>query len=128
MELRGMGPERATAASGAIGRYADLPEAASSLLDTAVSVDAGDLSTEVADGEAELEAVLDRLAAADLTAYAARTTTRDIEALGFEAVRVLVPAAQPLAFGEMYFGERAETAPVSLGFEPRLDREHHPFP
>ena len=128
MELRGMGPERAAAASGAIGRYADLPEAASSLLNTAVSVDAGDLSTEVADGEAELETVLDRLAAADLTAYAARTTTRDIEALGFEAVRVLVPAAQPLAFDEMYFGERAETAPVSLGFEPRLDREHHPFP
>jgi ribosomal protein S12 methylthiotransferase accessory factor len=128
MELRGMGPERAAAASGAIGRYADLPGTASSFLDTGATVDAGDISTEVPDGEAELDAVLDRLAAADLTAYAARTTTRDVATLGFEAVRVLVPAAQPLAFGEMYFGERAETAPASLGFEPRLDREHHPFP
>jgi ribosomal protein S12 methylthiotransferase accessory factor len=127
MELRGMGPDRAAAASGAIGHYADLPGAASSFLDTRATVDAGDLSTEVR-GEAELDAVLDRLAAADLTAYAARTTTPDVGALGFEAVRVVVPAAQPIAFGEMYFGERAETAPASLGFEPRLDRDHHPFP
>jgi ribosomal protein S12 methylthiotransferase accessory factor len=128
MELRGMGPDRAAAASGAIGHYADLPDAALSFLDADATVDAADLSTETPDGEAELDTVLGRLAAADLAAYAARTTTRDIEALGFEAVRVLVPAAQPLAFGDMYFGERAETAPPSLGFESRPDREHHPFP
>ncbi|MFT4945206.1 MAG: ribosomal protein S12 methylthiotransferase accessory factor [Halovenus sp.] len=128
VELRGMGPERAEAASGAIGRYADLPDAVAAFLDTEVTVDAGSISAGPLDGEAELEAVLDRLSAAGLAAYAARTTTRDVDALGFEAVRALVPAAQPLAFGDMYFGERAETVPASLGFEPRLDRDHHPFP
>ena len=25
-------------------------------------------------------------------------------------------------------GERAERVPEELGFEPRLDRPHHPFP
>ena len=50
------------------------------------------------------------------------------ESLGFEAVRVLVPAAQPLFTGEAYFGDRAREVPGSLGFEPRLEREPHPFP
>jgi ribosomal protein S12 methylthiotransferase accessory factor len=128
MELRGMGPERAAEASGAIGSYAELPDTAAAFLDAGATVDADDVSAGAVDGEAELDAVLDRLAAADLGAYAARTTTRDVDALGFEAVRALVPAAQPLAFGEPYFGERAESVPASLGFEPRLDRDHHPFP
>jgi ribosomal protein S12 methylthiotransferase accessory factor len=48
--------------------------------------------------------------------------------MGFEAVRVLVPGAQPLFTGEPYFGERARTVPEALGFEPRLDRPIHPFP
>jgi ribosomal protein S12 methylthiotransferase accessory factor len=48
--------------------------------------------------------------------------------MGFEAVRALVPAAQPLFTDEPYFGERAERVPRELGFEPRLDRDHHPFP
>jgi bacteriocin biosynthesis docking scaffold, SagD family len=128
MELRGMGPERAANASGAIGTYADLPDRARAFLDTTATVAAEDVSTPVSDGQTELETILDRLAAVDLDAYAARTTTRDVEMLGFEAVRVLVPAAQPLAFGDLFFGERAESAPSSLGFEPRLNREHHPFP
>ena len=128
MELRGMGPDRAAAAPGAIGTYADMPDPAAAFFDADVTVDAGDVSAGSPDGEAELEVVLDRLGRAGLDAYAARTTTRDVEALGFEAVRVLVPAAQPLAFDGVYFGERAETVPASLGFEPRLDRTHHPFP
>ena len=128
MELRGMGPERATNASGAIGTYADLPDRAQAFLDTTATVAADDVSTPVPDSQAELETLLDRLTAVGLDAYAARTTTRDIELLGFEAVRVLVPAAQPLAFGDLFFGERAESVPRSLGFEPRLDRDHHPFP
>jgi len=128
MELRGMGPERAKAASGAIDTYADLPDRAWAFLDTTVTVAAEDISTAVSDGQEELETLLDRLATVGLDAYAARTTTRDVGLLGFEAVRVLVPAAQPLAFGDLFFGERAASVPSSLGFEPRLDRDHHPFP
>ncbi len=128
LELRGMGPDRAAEASGAIGAYADRPDAAEAFLDTAATVDGADISAASVDGADELDAVLDRVADAGLDAYAARTTTRDVDLLGFEAVRVLVPAAQPLAFGEMYFGDRAETAPTALGFEPRPDRDHHPFP
>jgi ribosomal protein S12 methylthiotransferase accessory factor len=72
--------------------------------------------------------VLGALGDAGLDAYAARLTTPDVAELGFEAVRALVPAAQPLFFDEPYFGERARTVPESLGYEPRLRREHHPFP
>ena len=127
MELRGMGPERAASASGAIGAYAELPDSAAAFIDADATVAAGEVSERV-DGAAELDAVLGRVTAAGLDTYAARTTTRDVDTLGFEAVRVLVPAAQPLAFGEMYFGRRAEQVPASMGFEPRLDRAHHPFP
>ncbi|MHB9286087.1 YcaO-like family protein [Halobacteriales archaeon Cl-PHB] len=129
MELRGMGPEDAAEESGAIGHFADFPESAATLVDPETTVPAATVGPDsVPAGEAELELVLDRLAAADLTAYAARTTTRDVERLGFEAVRAVVPAAQPLFFGEGYFGDRAESVPDDLGFEPRFDREHHPFP
>jgi ribosomal protein S12 methylthiotransferase accessory factor len=79
-------------------------------------------------GSEELDALLDRVAEAGLDAYAARVTTRDAAALGFEVVRTLVPSAQPLFVGEPYFGERARSVPRELGFEPRLDRARHPFP
>ncbi len=129
MELRGMGPEDAAQESGAIGHYADFPDAAADFVDAETTVPAATVGPdEVPSGGAQLDDVLDRLADADLTAYAVRTTTRDVEALGFEAVRALVPAAQPLFFGEGYFGDRAESVPAELGFEPRFDREHHPFP
>jgi len=65
---------------------------------------------------------------AGLDPYAARLTPRDLARQGFEAVRVLVPTAQPLFTDEAYFGERAERVPSELGFEPRLDRDHHPYP
>lgn len=129
MELRGMGPEGADDAMGAIGRYADLPETAAALVDADTMVPAESVGPEdPPSGEDELTAVVERLSAAGLDAYAARTTTRDVEAVGFEAVRVLVPVAQPLCFGDVFFGERAESVPGSLGFSPRLERDHHPFP
>jgi ribosomal protein S12 methylthiotransferase accessory factor len=128
MELRGMGPERAANASGAIGTYADLPDRARTFLDTTVTIAAEDVSTPVSGGQEELDTLLDRLTTVGLDAYAVRITTRDVDLLGFEAVRVLVPAAQPLAFDDLFFGERAKSVPSLLGFEPRLDREHHPFP
>jgi ribosomal protein S12 methylthiotransferase accessory factor len=128
-ELRGMGPDGAADASGAIGQYADFPPAARTFVDADATVPAESVGPdEVPTGTDTLDAVLDALAAADLVAYGVRTTTRDVSSLGFEAVRALVPAAQPLFFGEAYFGERARTVPEELGFEPDLDRQHHPFP
>ena len=129
MELRGMGPEDAENASGAIGRYADFPAEAERFVETAGGVPAESVGPdEIPSGEAELDEVLDRVDEAGLHAYATRTTTRDVATLGFEAVRVLVPEAQPLFFGDSVFGERAETVPAEMGFEARLNRDHHPFP
>jgi ribosomal protein S12 methylthiotransferase accessory factor len=51
-----------------------------------------------------------------------------VRELGFRAVRVLVPSAQPLFFDDPYFGDRARSVPDELGFAAELDREHHPFP
>ena len=129
LELRGMGRDAAADASGAIGWYADFPQEIEAYVDVDRSVPAADVGPEEPpSGEAELERVLDRLDEAELSAYASRITARDVASIGFEAVRVLCPKAQPLFFDDAYFGERARTVPESLGFEPRLDREHHPFP
>ncbi|ESS08940.1 MAG: thiazole/oxazole-forming peptide maturase, SagD family component [uncultured archaeon A07HN63] len=128
MELRAMGPEAAAAQGGAIAEYADFPPAAQAFVDPEQTVSPDSLGEPALSGRAELDAVCDRLSAVDLDAYAARITTRDVATLGFEAVRVLVPAAQPLFTGDAYFGERARQVPASMGFEPRLDRAYHPYP
>jgi ribosomal protein S12 methylthiotransferase accessory factor len=129
MELRSMGTEDAADASGAIGEYADFPAAARAFVNPEATVPSASVGpADSLAGEAELDAVLDRLTDADLSAYAARLTPRDVEQLGFEAVRVLVPAAQPLFTGEAYFGERAREVPSELGFEFRPDRPQHPYP
>jgi len=128
-ELRGMGPDEAADAMGAIGRYAEDPGSAGEFVDPETTVPADSVGPEsVPDGEAELDAVLDRLGDTGLDGYAARLTTRDVGQLGFEVVRAVVPAAQPLTFGEHYFGQRARTVPEELGFEPRLNADHQPFP
>ncbi|NLV06508.1 bacteriocin biosynthesis protein SagD [Haloarcula rubripromontorii] len=129
MELDSMGLEAAMDAQGAIGRYAKSPGAAADLTatETAVPLDSLGPDADLSD-EAELETLCDRAADAGLTPHGARLTTRDLAQLGFEAVRVVCPSAQPLFFGDSFFGERAEAVPADLGFEPRLDREHHPFP
>ncbi|WP_336339212.1 YcaO-like family protein [Haloarcula brevis] len=129
MELDGMGPEAAMDAQGAIGRYAESPGEAADLTAAETAVPLDSLGPDAdRSGEAELEALCDRAADAGLRPYAARLTTCDLEQLGFEAVRVVCPSAQPLFFGDSFFGERAEAVPADLGFEPRLDRAHHPFP
>jgi len=135
MELRAMGPEQATAEEGAIGYYADFPPAAESFVSPASTarrdggVPAASVGPDpVPTGEMALAATVDRVVDAGLDAYAARITTPDVATLGFEAVRVLVPAAQPLFVDEPYFGDRAEMVPPELGYEPRLDRSFHPFP
>jgi len=126
MELRGMGREEAVDAEGAIGQFASLPDAVQPYVAPATSVPASRVAEPP--GGDPVATLIDRLAEADLDAYAVRLTTRDLDAIGFEAVRALVPAAQPLFVDEPCFGERAERVPETMGYEPRLDRQHHPFP
>ncbi|GGJ06896.1 bacteriocin biosynthesis protein SagD [Halobellus salinus] len=129
MELRSMGPEAAASESGAISDHATDPTPAADFLDAGAAVPADSVGpASLPTGTAELDAVLDRVTDAGLNAYAARTTTRDVASLGFEAVRVLVPEAQPLFQGDPFFGDRARTVPAELGFDPDLDRPYHPFP
>ncbi|AGN00788.1 hypothetical protein L593_04185 [Salinarchaeum sp. Harcht-Bsk1] len=129
MELRSIGREQALDRQDAIGHFADLPDSAREFVDVESAVPASDVGpAEPPEGEAALDALLAALDDAGQDAYAARLTTRDLAALGFEAVRVLVPSAQPLFTGTARFGERAESVPESLGFESWLDREHHPYP
>jgi ribosomal protein S12 methylthiotransferase accessory factor len=128
MELRSMGPEAAAEEGAAIGHHADFPAVTREFFSPDVAVDAEGLGEPDLEGTAELDAVLDRLSESGLTAYASRTTTRDVAHLGFEAVRVLVPGAQPLFTGDPFFGDRVRSVPESMGFEPDLDREYHPFP
>jgi ribosomal protein S12 methylthiotransferase accessory factor len=124
-----MGPERSAAEEGAIGEYADFPEEARRFADAEATVPAASVGPdEMPTGADELAAVLERVGDAGLDAYAVRTTTEDVAALGFEAVRVLIPEAQPLFQGDPFFGERAEAVPAELGFEAELDRPYHPFP
>ena len=129
MELRAMGPEDARAEEGAIGHYADFPAAAEALVDADGEVPASAVGPDpVPTGAAELDAVVSRAVGADLDAYAARLTTPDVAALGFEAVRVLSPTAQPLFVDDPFFGDRAENVPPEMGYQPRTDRDFHPYP
>jgi len=129
VELREMGPDDADTVDGAVGPYARDPAEAASFVDPDQRVPARSVGPDtVPPGGRHLKAVVERVDAAGLDVFAARTTTRDVQKLGFEAVRVLVPAAQPLFFDDPFFGERARTVPERLGFRPDLDRAHHPYP
>lgn len=129
MELRGMGPDGAADADGAIGHYAARPDEVGSVTapETTVPLSSVGPGT-VPEGERELPELIDRVTAGGLDPYATRLTTRDIERMGFEAVRVVCPGAQPLFFDDAFFGDRAERVPAELGFQARPDRAHHPFP
>ncbi|MBZ6496556.1 YcaO-like family protein [Natrinema longum] len=129
MELRNLGPEAADEAGGAIGEYASRPAAGRAFVDTDRTVPAANVGPDpVPTGLDRLETLCSRVAAAGLTPYGARLTTRDVADIGFEAVRVVVPGAQPLFTDTPFFGERARTVPADLGFEPRLERDFHPYP
>ncbi|MFU8867680.1 YcaO-like family protein [Natronococcus sp.] len=129
MELRGLGPDEAAAASAAIGEYASFPDAAREFVDVDRTVPAASVGPDpVPTGREALEEVVTRTTDAGLVPHAARLTTRDVEGLGFEGVRVVVPGAQPLFTREPFFGERARTVPAELGFEPALERPFHPYP
>ncbi len=128
MELRAMGKSEAANQGAAIGEYASFPPAAQRFVDVDSTVSADSIGDASLRGTAELTAVVSRLESAGLDAYAARTTTQDLAALGFEAARAIVPAAQPLFTGEPFFGDRARTVPETMGFEARLDGPYHPYP
>ncbi|MFC3476921.1 YcaO-like family protein [Halobacterium litoreum] len=129
MELRAIGRDDAPEEDGAIGKYADFPREVRGFVDPDTTIAASDVGPDdPPEGAAELDAVLDALADAGLDAYAARLTPRDVERAGFEAVRVLVPDAQPLFVDQPFFGERAKEIPREMGFQPRLDKPFHPFP
>jgi ribosomal protein S12 methylthiotransferase accessory factor len=129
MELRAIGAGDAGAEDGAIGRYADFPPEARAFVAGDDGVPASAVGPDdLPEGPAALDAVVERATAAGLSVYGSRLTTPDVADLGFEAVRVASPEAQPLFVGDPYFGERAESVPPELGYEPRLDRAFHPFP
>lgn len=128
-ELDGMGPERAAEAGGAIGEYASFPETARAFVDPATTVAAADVgTTDPPTGADALATLVERVADAGLEPFATRLTPPGLDALGFEAVRVVVPEAQPLFTGEAFFGDRARAVPRALGYEPRLERTYHPYP
>jgi ribosomal protein S12 methylthiotransferase accessory factor len=128
-ELRAMGPEQASAESGAIGHYADFPAPARAFVAADATVPAESVGPDpVPTGVEALAGVVERLAEAGLDTYAVRLTTSEVACLGFEAVRAVVPEAQPLFTGDPFFGDRANEVPRQLGFEPRLDRSFHPYP
>ncbi len=126
-ELKLMGKEDAANEDGSIGRYAAFPDAARTFVAPETTIPSSSVGFEVSDGIKELETVVS-LASDAFPVYSARLTTRDVASLEFEAVRVLAPDAQPLFTGDAFFGERAQTVPDELGFDPQLDREPHPYP
>lgn len=129
LELRRMGEKRADSEGGAIGTHAAFPEPAREFVSPETTVPAAEVGSAAQSAEgSELDRLVGRVTDAGLDPYAARLTPRDVESMGFEAVRVVVPSAQPLFTGDPYFGERARTVPESLGFEPAPDRTYHPFP
>ena len=127
-ELRSMGSEAAAEEGAAIGHHADFPDETRAFFDPDASVPADALGEPELTGTAALEAVVDRAETVGLEPHAARITTRDLAEMGFEAVRVLVPGAQPLFTGDPFFGDRARDVPRSMGFEPELEKAYHPFP
>lgn len=129
VELDAMGEQTAIDKEGAIGRYGSFPRVVRSLVEVEGRVPAASVGpSEVPTGRAALDAAVGAVDAAGLDVYAARTTTVDVERLGFEGVRVLVPQAQPLVRGDVAFTDRASTVPRTLGFRPWLDRPMHPYP
>lgn len=125
MELDSMGEEGSRSEAPRITRYAVDPGAAGAFMDPDATLDAESLGPSVDDS---LVALVDRVTTVAWEPLAVTTTTRDLAGLGFHATRVIVPEAQPLFTGAAYFGDRARRVPREQGFEPRLDRDPHPFP
>ena len=130
MELRSMGPDTANNQSSAIGTYSNFPKEAQSFIEHSEPSPSNDLSIPTFSTQTEeLSFLLTHLHGLDLSSYSIQLTPPDIATIGFEAVRILIPEAQPLFFETPFFGSRARTVPASLGnFRSRLDRPHDPYP
>jgi ribosomal protein S12 methylthiotransferase accessory factor len=130
MELRSMGPDIAKNQPSAIGVYSNFPKEAQSFIEYSDSISSNDISISTFfESTEELSFIINHLHSLGLHTYSVKLTPPDIAILGFEAVRILVPKAQPLFFEKSFFGVRARKVPSSLGnFRSRLDRSHHPYP
>lgn len=126
MELARIGRDEA---AGGHVRYADRPPAVEALLDPEQTVSTAGLGPDpVPEGKAAVDLLVERCRAVGLDPLVAELTPPDVAELGLEAVRAVVPAAQPWADADVPFGDRAREVPATMGFDPRLDRDRHPFP
>jgi ribosomal protein S12 methylthiotransferase accessory factor len=121
MELDAMGPEASADTYEGVARYAADPRPAFEFLPG--SATAAPLEAVLAVAPDDLDPLVDRLAQEELTAVAVSVTTGDLRALGFEAVRVVIPAAQPLFVRDPYFGDRVSSDAAAIHA-----RRPHPFP
>lgn len=121
MELDAMGPQKTADMYDGVAEYATAPGAAFEALPG--PEEAVDLEAVLTPGPADLESLIDEIAADGLDAVAVSVTTADLRAVGFEVVRAIIPAAQPLFLGEPYFGDR-----VSPDAHAIHTRRPHPFP
>ncbi len=130
MELRSMGIDSANKESSSIGAYSTFPKEVKSFITTQNSIMSSELSPPPFETPSEeLSFILNKLRNLGLPTYSVTITPPDVSLLGFEAVRILIPDAQPLFFGNSFFGNRARTVPSKLGnYRPRFDRPHHPYP
>jgi len=129
MELRAMGKDGVADTDGAIDEYATFPGRVQKFIMTETTVAAKDIApSPIPTGADALDSLIKHVTEADLDVYATRITTPDVSTLGFEAVRVLIPGAQPLFQQHSFFGERAKRVPREFGFDAKLDRPFHPFP
>ena len=129
MELRSMGPDGSQSAGGWIGPYAREPPETPPFHEIDRSIAADRLGPEaVPEGRAAFTSLVDRITAVGMEPIVVQLTPRDVRSIGFEAVRVIVPSAQPLFTNSPYFSERLRSVPQTLGFKPTPDRDPHPFP
>ena len=126
MELRSAGKEKAATLSGKIGHYSNHPDTISEYVGPDQSI--SPRNPEHDPQNMGLQFLLDQISSLGLTAYASRITTVDLDSLSFEAVRVVVPAAQPLFMNTEQFSERITTVPNTFGASFMSDHPHHPYP
>jgi ribosomal protein S12 methylthiotransferase accessory factor len=83
------------------------------------------------DSRADLQMVLDRLAAHGMDVLAVEITTAEAAAVGFRVVRVIIPQLMPLAFTHRarYLGHRRLfDGPVAMGYPAQPESGINPLP
>lgn len=129
MALDDLGEEIAAEEIPELARMADNPDVIQEFVDPDATVSAEDIGPgAIPEGMNEYLAVAEKVQEAGLESYGVRLTQPDLEEIEVEVGAVVVPGAQPRFADEPIFGERARTVPEEQGFEPRLDRDLHPYP